>query len=165
MNTYKGYKAVVPISAYPFHLGHVDLYFRAEQIFGFEKVLLLLCNNSAKTYPAYDRMEYFKERQKDFKAAYYDGLVCDFCNMHGINFIVRGCKGVLDYEYEKQLSDFNSRAGLQTIIMPADKHVEHISSTIIREYLKYGKLQEAVDICPDGMRPYLIKLMKYLQGE
>ena len=160
----KLYKAVLPISGYPFHMGHVDLYFKAEGIFGLNKVLLLICDNSNKSYDAYDRMEYFADHSKDFRAEHCTGMVSDFCNTHSINYIIRGCRGVLDYEYEKQLSDFNSRAGLQTVILPADKHVEHISSTIIREYLKYRKLQEAVDMCPDGMRPYLIKLMKHLQG-
>ena len=158
----KKYKAAMPISAYPFHMGHVDLFFRAQDIFGEGKVLILVCNNSNKSYEAYDRMAYFK-RSEQFPARYCKGLVADFCKSHKIDYIVRGCRNSLDFAYEEQLSLFNAKLGVSTVILPTRDTLRDVSSTAIRELLKYGKLDMAFDKVPYGMRPYLKQLQAYLQ--
>lgn len=159
------FKAVMPISAYPFHLGHVSLFVQAESVFGKGKVLILVCNNSNKDYSAYDRMAFFRFEPDTFPAELCEGLVADFCNEYKIKFIVRGCRTYLDWNYEKEISDFNDMFNLQTVFFPTIRRVAHISSSKIRELLKYDKMNEAIEMCPRGVGPYLYSLKAALRKE
>lgn len=159
------FKAVMPISAYPFHLGHMSLFVQAESVFGKGKVLILVCNNSNKDYSAYDRMAFFRFYKEQFPAAFCKGLVADYCKQNNIQFIVRGCRTYLDWNYEKEISDFNGMFDLQTIFFPTTRAVAHISSSKIRELLKYGKMEEALEMCPSGLGAELLSLAEHLKKE
>ena len=159
----KQFTAVMPISAYPFHLGHVALFTRAEAVFGQGKVLILVCNNSSKRYSAYDRMEFFRNYHETFPAECCDGLVADYCQENGIKFIVRGIRNARDFDYENEISNFNEMFGIQTIFLPAPSGMERYNSSKIRELLKYGKLREANAMCPFGLEEELEKLAKELR--
>lgn len=156
------FTAVMPISAYPFHLGHVALFTRAEALFGQGKVLILVCNNSSKSYSAYDRMEFFRSNAAVYPAALCEGLVADYCEKHGIRFIVRGIRNARDFDYENEISKFNEMFGLQTLLIPSPSGMEQYSSTTIRELLKYGKIEQATPMCYPGFEKYLTKLAKEL---
>ncbi|MEG1998800.1 MAG: pantetheine-phosphate adenylyltransferase, partial [Bacteroidales bacterium] len=45
-----------------------------------------------------------------------------------------------DFEYEKGIAEINKRlSGIETVILFADPDVSHISSSVVRELVRFGK--------------------------
>ena len=150
----------IPISAYPLHKGHVALFETVAGMFTSSYVTFLIADNPEKEY-VYDRMQFFQDNQI-YPAYKVDGLVGDYCRQHGVDCLARGIRDSTDFEYEKRLSDFNlHNFGVRTIFVPARNDVQHISSTAIRELLKYGMFQTASNMCPEGMEYALRALEEY----
>ena len=58
----------------------------------------------------------------------------------GARFILRGIRTVNDFEYEKSIADINRKlSGIETFILFTEPEHTHISSSIVRELLRYGK--------------------------
>ena len=56
------------------------------------------------------------------------------------SFILRGIRTVNDFEYEKTIADVNRKlTGIETFILFTEPEHTHISSSIVRELLRYGK--------------------------
>lgn len=82
--------------------------------------------------------------------ASYDCLTVDFATQIGANFILRGIRSVNDFEYEKTIADMNrNMTGIETFILFTEPELTHISSTIVRELLKYG--HDVSKFVPEGM--------------
>lgn len=70
----------------------------------------------------------------------YNSLTVDFAREMGAEFIMRGIRTVNDFEYEKSIADVNRKlAGIETFILFTEPEHTHISSSIVRELLRYGK--------------------------
>ena len=68
----------------------------------------------------------------------YNVLTIDFAKKENANFIFRGLRSSLDFEYEKQIADVNyiMNSKIQTVFLLADKKYGMISSSIVREIIK-----------------------------
>ena len=70
----------------------------------------------------------------------YQGLTMDLCREQGAQCIVRGIRTVQDFEYERNLADCNRKlSGLETILLFTEPEYAMISSSNVRELLRYGK--------------------------
>ena len=70
----------------------------------------------------------------------YNTLTVDFAREVGAQFILRGIRSVLDFEYEKNIADINrALSGIETLILFTEPEYAHISSSMLRELLRYGK--------------------------
>lgn len=70
----------------------------------------------------------------------YNSLTVDFALEVGAHFILRGIRTVNDFEYEKTIADVNRKlTGIETFILFTEPEHTHISSSIVRELLRYGK--------------------------
>jgi pantetheine-phosphate adenylyltransferase len=70
----------------------------------------------------------------------YDCLTVDFAQELGARFILRGIRSVNDFEYEKNIADVNRQlTGIETFVLFTEPQYTHISSSIVRELLAYGK--------------------------
>lgn len=70
----------------------------------------------------------------------YDCLTADFARQVGATLIVRGIRSVKDFEYEEGIADLNRRlSGLETVLLFTEPELSFVSSTMVRELLKYGK--------------------------
>lgn len=56
------------------------------------------------------------------------------------NFLIRGIRNVKDYEYEKDIARMNQHLApeIETIFLLAEEPYTHISSTLLKEVLKFG---------------------------
>jgi len=53
---------------------------------------------------------------------------------------VRGARSGSEFDYERSLYIINKGLGApETVVLPAESGMDHISSTYVRELLKYGK--------------------------
>ena len=80
---------------------------------------------------------------KDFDNVYTDTtdmLVVDYAKEKNIDYIVKGVRDTIDFEYEYDLYAINrSIGGYDTIFIPSLPEYKHISSTFVRDMIRYGR--------------------------
>lgn len=124
-------------------LGHLDIIKRASALF--DEVVVCVAENSEKKYA------YSADRRLEMLAAacgaldnvtvdLCHGLVAEYAASHGIDAIVKGVRSPIDLDYEMTLDRVNkSIAGVETLFLAASPEYSHLSSTVAREMIKYGR--------------------------
>lgn len=134
--------AVCPGSFDPITVGHLDLAERAAAIF--DRVILCVMVNGEK-HPMFslaERLELARAAAAhlpNVEAVSCGGLLADFAREHGACALVKGARGGADFDWELQLAQINRDLcpGLDTILLPARPEHAHISSTMVREMIRY----------------------------
>ena len=136
--------AVCPGSFDPITIGHMDLAERAAAIF--DRVLLCVMVNGEKhhMFSLDQRLELARiavGRFPNVEAVACDGLLADFARTHGACALVKGVRGAADLDWEAQMAQINRELcpGLDTVLLPARPEHLHVSSTLVREMLRYGR--------------------------
>ena len=84
------------------------------------------------------------------KVLSYNCLTVDLARQCHAGFILRGIRSVNDFEYEKTIADVNRKiSGVETLVLFTEPEHTHISSTIVRELLRYGRSVD--EFLPDGL--------------
>ncbi len=66
------------------------------------------------------------------------------------SLIVRGIRTVKDFEYEETIADINRKlSGIETILLFTEPELTSVSSTVVRELLRFGK--DVSLFLPEGM--------------
>ena len=146
--------AVFPGTFDPFTIGHLSLVNRGLKLVD-EIVIAIGINPNKKTFFSLeDRMEMISRIFKDnkqVKITSYDNLTVDFAQKVNASFILRGIRSVNDFEYEKNIADVNRKiSGIETFVLYTEPEHTHISSSIVRELLSYGK--DAGEFVPGTMQ-------------
>lgn len=137
-------KAVYAGSFDPFTNGHLWVVKEASTMF--EKVYICIANNPDKKRHSHsDAMKMaikkILERNdlKNVEVFVLDGFVADFAKKYNADYLVRGLRNTSDYLYEENIAKINYEINpsLKTVYYRANNDV--ISSSLIRELLKYGK--------------------------
>lgn len=145
-------KAVYAGSFDPFTLGHLDIVEQAAPLF--DEVVILICDNSAKTRMTdivimKIMIEKCCLKYPNVKVRFCDKLIADYCKTYDINYLIRGLRNTTDYLYEENIANINNEINpdLKTIYFRTRN--EAISSSMVKELYKYGK---AVDkYLPEGV--------------
>ncbi len=146
-------KAIFPGTFDPFTIGHHSLVKRSLELV--DEIVVAIGKNDAKKsyYSLEDRIEMIRSLYKDnprVSVGFYESLTVDFAKSVGANFIVRGIRSVNDFEYEKTIADMNRKiSGIETFILFTEPELTHISSTIVRELLRFGR--DVTEFLPEGM--------------
>lgn len=136
-------RALFPGSFDPFTIGHQSLVSRGLALA--DEIVIAIGINEQKQgfFPAKARAEAIHILYKDeprVKVCTYNSLTVDFAHAVGADFILRGIRSVIDFEYEKNIADVNrSIAGIETVFLLAEPEYAHISSSVVRELLHFGK--------------------------
>ncbi|GHV57524.1 phosphopantetheine adenylyltransferase [Bacteroidia bacterium] len=135
--------ALFPGTFDPFTIGHLSLIERGLQLVD-EIIIAIGINPNKKTfYSLQQRMETISTLFRDnsrVSVRAYEGLTVDFAQETGAQFILRGIRSVNDFEYEKNIADVNRQlSGIETFVLFTEPEHTHISSSIVRELLSYGK--------------------------
>ncbi|HNZ84857.1 MAG: pantetheine-phosphate adenylyltransferase [Paludibacteraceae bacterium] len=135
--------ALFPGTFNPFTIGHYSLVKRALTIF--DKVIIAIGINSTKENNL-DEIEENKKQIADLfknenvKVITYTNLTADIVKAEKASCIVRGIRGISDYEYEKNMADINKELfEIETVFLFSDLKYAHISSSLIRELKRFGK--------------------------
>ena len=145
--------AIFPGTFDPFTIGHLSLVNRGLALVD-EVIIAIGVNLSKKAYFSMsERIEMisdlFKENNR-VQVQSYDCLTVDFAKKANAQFILRGIRSVNDFEYEKNIADVNRKiAGIETFVLFTEPEHTHISSSIVRELLTYGK--QISEFVPAGM--------------
>jgi pantetheine-phosphate adenylyltransferase len=135
--------ALFPGTFDPFTIGHFSLVERALHLVD-EIIIAIGINLDKKTFFTLEQRvdmisKLFKSNPK-IKVQSYKGLTIDFAKETGARFILRGIRSVNDFEYEKNIADVNRQiSGIETFVLFTEPEYAHISSSIVRELLTYGK--------------------------
>ncbi|MDH6534804.1 pantetheine-phosphate adenylyltransferase [Parabacteroides sp. PM5-20] len=135
--------ALFPGTFDPFTIGHQSLVTRGLDLVD-EIIIAIGINDKKQTYFSLEkRMEAIKNLYRTdprVSVMPYDSLTVDFAKEQQARFILRGIRTVNDFEYEKSIADVNRvLAGIETFILFTEPEHTHISSSIVRELLRYGK--------------------------
>ncbi|GAA2457484.1 pantetheine-phosphate adenylyltransferase [Actinomadura vinacea] len=135
-------RVVCPGSFDPVTNGHLDIISRASRLFDEVVVAVLINKTKQGLFSIEERMEMLEEVTKEYGNVTIDkwhGLLVDFCRQNDIPMIVKGLRAVSDYEYELQMAQMNHRmAGVETMFMSTNPLYSYLSSSLMKEIVKYG---------------------------
>ena len=136
--------ALIPGTFDPITVGHEDLIQRASMLF--DEVIVCVFTNSAKNtmFTPEERYEFLcavADNYRNVRADLFTGLLADYAIEHRCDVIIKGARSGTDFDYEFALSAINRELApmVETIILPSRCELSHISSTMVRELIKYGK--------------------------
>ncbi|MBQ7195421.1 MAG: pantetheine-phosphate adenylyltransferase [Bacteroidales bacterium] len=134
--------ALFPGSFDPFTAGHLNILKRALTMF--DEVVVAVGVNREKPghYDMDQRVDIIRQAVRGLEGVsviQYSGLTVDVCRERGIVHIVRGVRNMLDFETERSIADANRRLcpEIETIIIPTSQEFAHISSSAVRDILKF----------------------------
>lgn len=135
-------RAIFPGTFDPFTIGHDSLVKRALNIAD-EIIIAIGINDTKKSYFSLEKrkemIEVLYKDEKRISVMTYDSLTVDFAKQVEATLIIRGIRSINDFEYEKNIADMNRAiAGVETVILFTEPELTHISSTIVRELLRFG---------------------------
>ncbi len=134
--------AIFPGSFDPLTTGHDEIVRRGLALF--DEIVFAIGVNIAKQtmFDLVKRVNMIKTCYRDesrVRVETYEGLTADFARNANIGFLLRGLRNAMDLEYEKSIAAVNRRLnpGLETVFLVASGENAHVSSTIVREAIRY----------------------------
>lgn len=135
--------AIFPGSFDPFTIGHHDIVMRALNLF--DEIIIGIGHNYTKReiFPLCERLAAIQriyDNEPRVRVEVYDGLTVDFAAQHNAQFILRGVRSTLDFEYERNIAEANKQlSGIETVLLYTRPEYAHISSTLVRDLHSHGK--------------------------
>jgi pantetheine-phosphate adenylyltransferase len=135
--------AIFPGSFDPFTVGHYSIVKRALAFV--DQVIISIGVNEVKRtlFPLKKRIEIINktfDQEPRVIVKSYDSLTIDFAKEVNADIILRGIRSIADFEYEKTIADANRRlSGIDTILLFTEPQHSYISSTVVRDILRYNK--------------------------
>ena len=139
-------RVLYPGSFDPFTEGHSDVVNQASKIF--DEVVIAVMQNPIKKssfFTPKERLEIIKklyEQKENIKVINGSGAVVDIAELYECKAIIRGLRGLSDYDYEVSMAQINkeiSNGNIHTLCIFADKKNQFISSSMVRELFNLGK--------------------------
>lgn len=91
------------------------------------------------------------------------GLITNYCRDVGATVIVKGLRQNGDYEAELGMALVNRKlAKVETLFLPADPVLEHISSSIVKDVARHGG--DVTGMVPDVVVPLLHEALQEEKG-
>ena len=144
----------------PFTRGHAVVVEEALRLF--DKVVIGVGENVSKRslLSVEQRCRLIEDLYRDNDAvevASYSTLTGDFAHEVGAIALVRGVRNAIDFEFERSIEATNRQLfpDLTTVLLPTPPDYMHISSSMVRELLAFGR--EVSDYLPQN-----IKIENYL---
>lgn len=127
----------------PYTRGHHALVERALAMF--DKVVVAVGRNLGKNcmFSLEERVSAIEKvyaGNDRVSVAVYDTLTMDFARSVGAVALLRGVRSVKDFEYERDIADINLHlGGIDTVLLISEPEYASVSSSVVRELMKYGK--------------------------
>ena len=135
----------------PLHNGHLEIITTAAGLF--DEVVVAAMRNPSKSQPFFDRDERMRliaesaAHLTNVEVIGMEGLVVDAAAAAGADMIVKGLRGVTDFENELQMAQMNRHvSGIVSLFIPSTSEDSYIASKYIREISKMGG--DVTDLVP-----------------
>jgi pantetheine-phosphate adenylyltransferase len=136
---------VYPGTFDPITLGHMDIIERGAKLV--DELIIGVTTNIAKS-PMFGDDERIAIVEREAKAmgisnvrvVGFNSLLMDFAEVQGASVVIRGIRGVTDFEYEYQLTGMNRQLNdqIETVFLMADVALQPIASRLVKEIAQYG---------------------------
>ena len=143
--------------------GHKKIVFDSLKIFD-EVVVAILINPEKRTLFSVEERERLLQKlfegEKRVKVISFDGAVVDLLERENTPFYVRGVRNTIDFEYENSnfFANKKLKGDIVTIYLPAAQEELHISSSLVRNSVKFKK--DFADLIPKEIHGEINKLLK-----
>ncbi len=135
--------AIFPGTFDPYTLGHHDIVSRGLKIF--DHIFIAIGNNPKKNRYfdinlIKDKIHKLYSSNSSIDVVNYNKLTATLAKDLNANFILRGLRNTTDFEFENSISQINKdlNSNLETIFLITSPKLAPISSTIIRDVIRYG---------------------------
>ena len=129
----------------PITLGHMDIIERGAKLV--DELIIGVTTNAAKS-PMFSDDERIAIVEREVAAigngsirvVGFNSLLMDFADRMGAAVVIRGIRGVTDFEYEYQLTGMNRQLNheIETVFLMADVALQPIASRLVKEIALYG---------------------------
>lgn len=136
---------VYPGTFDPITLGHMDIIARGAKLV--DELIIGVTTNITKS-PMFADEERIAMVEREVAAigngnirvVGFNSLLMDFAEAQGAAVVIRGIRGVTDFEYEYQLTGMNRQlnARVETVFLMADVSLQPIASRLVKEIALYG---------------------------
>jgi pantetheine-phosphate adenylyltransferase len=136
---------VYPGTFDPITLGHMDIIRRGAKLV--DRLVIGVTTNIAKA-PLFADDERIAIVRREVEATGIDNievvgfssLLMDFADSQGASIVIRGIRGVTDFEYEYQLTGMNRQLNhrVETVFLMADVSLQPIASRLVKEIAVFG---------------------------
>ncbi len=136
---------VYPGTFDPITLGHMDIIERGAKLV--DELIIGVTTNIAKS-PMFNDDERIAMVEREVAALNnanirvvgFNSLLVDFAKAQGAAVVIRGIRGVTDFEYEYQLTGMNRQLNeeIETVFLMADVSLQPIASRLVKEIAQYG---------------------------
>ncbi len=138
-----GRLAIYPGSFDPLTNGHVDIILRGAHLF--DRILVAVLVNPGKQpmFEPAERVAMVREVFREYpnvEVDTFDGLLVEYARRKRATALVRGLRGVSDFEYEFQMALMNRHLepALETVFMMPAEQYTYLSSRLIKEVVGLG---------------------------
>lgn len=123
--------------------GHLDLIQRASRLFGHVTVAIAASPSKQPLFTLDERVELLLQSVAalpNVTVIGFKGLLVDLAKAQHATVLLRGVRGVTDFDYEHQLANMNRRLmpELETVFLTPSEQWSFISSTLVREIALHG---------------------------
>lgn len=135
-------RAIFPGSFDPYTIGHADIVARGLELF--DEIVIAVGKNCQKqgSQSIDERVQKIRNIYKEharIRVRSYECLTIDLAREEKADFILRGVRSAIDFEYERQIADANrALSGIETVLLYSRPELSHISSTLLRDLQSYG---------------------------
>lgn len=128
----------------PLTCGHANLICRGAKLC--DELVVGVIKNPQKTpfFSVEDRVRLIEEavsKLKNVRVEAFDGLLADYVNREGFDIVIRGLRGMSDFDSEIQMAQMNDRLyheKVETIFLMTDPKYSFISSSMAKEVCSLG---------------------------
>ena len=135
--------AIFPGTFDPFTVGHASIVERGLPLFDRIVIGVGINDNKRTLYTNEERVRNIQEiyaNEPRVRVVAYDDLTVDLAKREEASFILRGIRSVKDFEYERDIAAMNERlSGVETVLLFTEPQYMSISSSVVRELLRFGK--------------------------
>jgi len=135
--------AILAGSFDPLTNGHLDLIARGSRMA--DRLIIAILRNESKSplFSVEERAEMIRESVAawpNVEVDNFEGLLVDFAKRRGATMLIRGLRGVSDYEYEREMALMNRRLepSIDTVFLLADAQQSFVSSKLVKEVFRLG---------------------------
>jgi pantetheine-phosphate adenylyltransferase len=135
--------AIFPGSFDPITNGHLDLIDRATRLF--DRVIVAVLTNTSKQpmFSVEERVAMLREvfrGRGEVDVDTFGGLLVDYARGRQVRIVVRGLRGVSDFESETRMALMNRQldADIDTVFLTPSPSNAYISSHLVREIASLG---------------------------
>lgn len=143
----------------PITLGHTDIVRRAARLVDRLVIAVAINRDKGPMFALEERLEMVREETLELGRAVgcridvvpFENLLTQLADEVGAGIVIRGLRGVVDFEYEYQMVGMNTRLNpaVETVFLTAGHEYQFIASRLVREIARMGG--EVGDFVPPGV--------------